>query len=493
MIPLPLIAGIIGGIILIVILASGYVKAKPDEAILISGYKKKPRIITGTATIKIPFLERRDSLTLKVIKVDVKTERPVPTNEFIDISVDSVVTIKISSDPELIIKASQNFLNQKEDYIMNMVTDVLEGNIREIIGTMTLREMISDRQEFAKRVEENAVPDMAKMGIEIVSFNVQNFWDENGIIEALGVENTAKIKMEAQIVRAGADRDVKVAQARANKASNDEEVKSKQEIAEKQHELNIKTAQLKKAADTQSAEADAAYDIQKENQRKTIEIATADANLARQEKEIELQKREVQIEEQRLDGLIKKKAEADRYARGQVADADLYETQKRAEARIAQAKAERQEREEYAIGVRAVALAEADGIRAKALAEAEGIDKKAEAMAKMEKAAILEMYFNTLPEIAKYAATTLDNVDNLTVYGTDGASKLAESSTKIIAQLSNGLSDSLGLDLGSIVSGLLGGTMASKVGTKSNEATKSTDKTIITEVETDNDPKDNRL
>ena len=348
-----------------------------------------------------------------------------------------MVTIKISTDPELIIKASQNFLNQKEDYIMNMVTDVLEGNIREIIGTMTLREMISDRQEFAKRVEGNAVPDMAKMGIEIISFNVQNFWDENGIIEALGVENTAKIKMEAQIVRAGADRDVKVAQAKANKAANDEEVKSKQEIAEKQHELNIKTAQLKKAADTESAGADAAYDIQKENQRKTIEIATADANLARQEKEIELQKREVQIEEQKLDGLVKKKAEA-------------------------------------------------DGIRAKGLAEAEGIDKKAEAMAKMEKAAILEMYFKTLPEIAKYAATTLDNVDNLTVYGTDGASKLAESSTKIIAQLSNGLSDSLGLDLGSIVSGLLGGTMASKMGTKLNEPAKSADETIITKIETNN-------
>lgn len=172
---LGLIVGIIVSIIVIVIVMTGYVKASPDEAILISGYKSKPRIVTGKSTIKVPFLERKDRLTLRIIKIDVKTERPVPTNEFIDISVDSVVTVKISSDPELVRLAAQNFLNKSEDYIMDMVTDVLEGNIREIIGTMTLRDMISDRQEFANRVEQNAVPDMAKMGIEIVSFNVQNF------------------------------------------------------------------------------------------------------------------------------------------------------------------------------------------------------------------------------------------------------------------------------------------------------------------------------
>lgn len=464
-----IIAGMVGAVALVSTIASGYVKASPDEAIIISGHKKKPRIITGTATIKIPFLERRDRLTLKVMKIDVKTERPVPTNEFIDISVDSVVTAKISSDHELIKLASQNFLNQKEAYVVDMVTDVLEGNIREIIGTMTLREMISDRQEFAKRVEANAVPDMAKMGIEIVSFNVQNFWDENGIIEALGVENTSKIKMEASIVRAGAEKNVKVAQAIANKEANDEEVKSRQEIAMKQHELDIKTAELKKAADTRSAEADSAYEIQKEEQRKSIEIAKANANIAKQEKEIELQEREVRIEEQKLNGLIKKKSEAEAYARGQVADADLYETQKRAEAQIAKAKAERAQQEEYAIGVKAVALAEAEGIRAKGLAEAEGIDKKAEAMAKMNEAAILEMYFKALPEIAKHVAEPLKNIDSITMYGEGNTTKMVEDTTRSISQIAMGLTDSLGIDINSMLSGFLAGKVASKESTTTIE------------------------
>lgn len=460
------IAGVVGIIIFILIMMTGYVKASTDEMIIISGYKKKPRYISGRATIKIPFLERKDRLTLQVVKIDVKTEKPVPTNEFIDVSVDSVVVAKISDDPELVKLASQNFLNKNEDYIMNMVMDVLEGNIREIIGTMTLRDMISDRQAFADKVQKNAVPDMQKMGIEIVSFNVQNFWDENGIIADLGVENTARIKRDASIVRAESERDVKIAQAKANKQSNDEEVKSRQEIAEKQHELDIKIAELKQSADTKKAEADAAYGIQKENQRKLIEIASADANLARQEKEIELQEREVRIEEQRLDGQIKKKAEAESYARGKVADAELYETTNKAKAEIERAKANRISKEEEAIGIKAINIAEAEGIRARGLAEAEGIDKKAEAMAKMKEAAVLEMFFNVLPEIAKNVASPLNNVDSITMYGSGNTAQMIEDITKATTQVTTGLSDGLGFDVKSLLAGFLGGNIGSRMDTK---------------------------
>ena len=463
--PFQQIAIVLGIIIFVLILMTGYVKASTDEMIIISGFKKNPRYVSGRATIKFPFLERKDRLTLRVVKIDVKTEKPVPTNEFIDVSVDSVVVAKISDDSELVKLASQNFLNKNEDYIMNMVKDVLEGNIREIIGTMTLRDMISDRQAFADKVQKNAVPDMQKMGIEIVSFNVQNFWDENGIIADLGVENTARIKRDASIVRAESERDVKIAQAKANKQSNDEEVKSRQEIAEKQHELDLKIAELKKSADTKKAEADTAYEIQKENQRKLIEIASADANLARQEKEIELQEREVRIEEQRLDGQIKKKAEAESYARNKIADAELYETTNRAKAEIEKAKANRIAKEEEAIGIKAINIAEAEGIKARGLAEAEGIDKKAEAMAKMKEAAILEMFFDALPEIAKNVASPLNNVDSITMYGSGNTAQMIEDITKATTQITTGLSDGLGFDVKSMLAGFLGGNIGSRMNT----------------------------
>ncbi|WP_083258482.1 flotillin family protein [Cellulosilyticum sp. I15G10I2] len=457
----------VGVLLFFVIIMSGYVKASPDEAILISGLKKTAKIVIGKAAIKIPFLERKDRLTLKIMKIDVKTRESVPTNEFINVNVDAVVTVKISSDPALIKLAAENFLNQKEQYIVDMVTDVLEGNIREIVGTMTLENMISDRQEFAKKVQENAVPDMRKMGIEIVSFNVQNFSDKNGIIEDLGIDNTTKIKKNAAIVRAESERDVNMAQAMADKESNDAKVSADQEIAIKQNQLAIKKAELKKTEDIKKAEADMAYDIQKEEQRKTMEITSANANLAKQEKEIELKEREVQIKEKTLEAEIKKKAEADRYAKQQQADANLYERQKKAEAEKfealqqaealkAKAEAERVAKEEEAIGIKAVALAEADGIRAKGLAEAEGIDKKAEAMQKMQEAAVLEMYFKVLPEIAANVAKPLEKVDKITMYGEGNTTRLVGDITKSATQITDSLTDALGIDIKSFIAGIIG-------------------------------------
>jgi len=468
-----MIIGIVVGVIILIIILSGYVKASPDEAIIISGLKREAKIVIGKAAIKIPFLERKDRLPLNIIKIDVKTQEAVPTQEFINVNVDAVVTVKVSSKKELLKIAAENFLNKNTDYIENMVKEVLEGNIREIIGTMTLENMISNRKEFAIRVEENAVPDMEKMGIEIVSFNVQNFSDNYGVINDLGIDNTERIKKNASIVKAEAQRDVKIAQAKADKEANDAQVSAEQEIAIRKNELAIRKSELKKMEDTKGAEADAAYEIQKEEQRKEIEIKTADANLAKQEKEIELKEREVIIQERTLEANIRKKAEAERFARQEQAEAQLYERQKEAEAEKfevlqeaealkAQAQAEREAREQEAIGLKALALAEAEGIKAKGLAEAEGIEKKAQAMKLMEEAAVLEMYFKVLPEIAANVAKPLESIDKITMYGEGNSSKMVEDITKSTTQITEGLTEGLGIDVKSMLAGFLGGKVAQK-------------------------------
>ena len=460
----------VGVLLLIIIIVVGYIKASPDEAVIVSGIKRTPRIIRGRASVMIPFFERKDRLTLKVIKIDVKTKESVPTQEFINVNVDAVVTVKISSDEDLIPIAAQNFLNKDEAYIQAIVGEVLEGNVREIVGTMTLENMISNRQEFALKVQQNAVPDMQKMGIEIVSFNVQNFSDKSGIIEDLGIDNTMKIKKVAAISKADAERDIKIAQSRADKESNDARIDAEREIAVRNNELEMRKADLKKAEDTKKAEADAAYEIQREEQRKTIEIATANANLARQEKEIEIKERDVQIKEKTLEAEIMKKAEADRFARQQNSEAELFERQKKAEADKfeeiakadalkAKAEAQRMAKEEEAMGIRAYMLAEADGIRAKSLAEAEGIEKKALAMEKMKEAAILEMYFNVLPEIAKNVAQPLSNIDKITMYGEGNTAKMVRDITNSTTQISEGLTEGLGIDMKSLISGFIGGKM----------------------------------
>ena len=156
-------------VVLIVIALIGYVKAPPDTAYMISGFRK-PRILIGKAGVRIPFLERLDKLSLKMFSVDVKTTDYVPNAEYINVKVDATVKIRIGQSEEMMALASKFFLNEKEDMIIRRVQDTLEGNMREIVGQMRLEEMVTDRKAFGERVQENAIPDLQKMGLEMISF-----------------------------------------------------------------------------------------------------------------------------------------------------------------------------------------------------------------------------------------------------------------------------------------------------------------------------------
>ncbi len=485
---------IIPAIIIIAIIffmfAAGYRKAPPDKAFIISGLRRKAKVVIGKAAIKLPFFERCDTLELALMSVDVKTAQPVPTGDYININVDAVVNVKISPEPDTIARAQQNFLNKNVQYITQVAREVLEGNMREIVGQMRLEEMVSNRQAFADKVKQNADPDLRAMGLEIVSFNVQNFVDDNGIINDMGIDNTMQIKKKAAISKAEAERDIKIAQAEANRKANDAKVDSETAIAERQNELAIKQAELKRAADIKQAEADAAYTIQQEEQRKTIEITTANANLAKQEKEVEIKAKEAEIKERALEADVKKTADAQKYAAQQKADAELYTVSRNAEARKyediqnaeaeleikkneaaailvtaqneaaaekARAEAARFAAEQDAEGIRARGLAEAEAVRAKALAEAEGLDKKAEAMKKMEEAAVLQMYFEQMPAIAEAIAKPLENIDKITMYGDGNTSKLVKDITEATTQASSGLLDGLGINLGEMVNSFVQG------------------------------------
>jgi flotillin len=458
-------------LVLIIIFMTGYVKASPDTAVIISGLRRKPKVLIGKAGVKIPFLERKDELNLQLIPIDVKTSNAVPTADYININVDATVNVKISDNEERLKLAAQNFLNKKPEYIGRVAREVLEGNVREIVGKMALEEMVSDRQKFAMLVKENAEPDLAAMGLDIISFNVQNFIDGNGVIENLGVDNIVKIQKNAAISRAESEKEIAKAQANAKREANEAEVNAASEIAKKQNELAIQKAELKREADIKQAEADAAYKIQEEEQRKTVEITTANANIAKQEKEILLKQREAEVMEQSLDANVKKKAEAEKFAKQQQADAELYERQREAEAKQfeyekeaeamkKQAEAKRFTMEQEAEGVRTKGIAEAEAIRAKAVAEAEGIEKKAEAMAKMGDAAVLEMYFKALPEVVKNAAAPLANVDRITMYGDGNSAKLMKDVMGTVVQITDGLKESTGVDLQAVLSGFLAGKAA---------------------------------
>lgn len=497
---IPFIPVVVIAILLIAILASGYVKSPPDVAYIISGVHKKPRILIGKAGIKIPFFERLDKLSLGAIQIDVKTKSAVPTAEYINVRVDSTVSVQVGRSDEMIAVAAQNFLNIDRDTIAMKINDLLEGNIREIVGQMKLTEMVSDRKAFSEKVQANVVPDLAKFGLELVSFNVQNFSDDGSVIENLGIDNVEQIRKNAAIAKSDAQREIAVAEAKNAKASNDAKVAAAEEIAIRNNEFEMKQADLKKTADTAKAQAEAAKAIEQEKQRQLKDVAATEADIARQEKQIALKEREVAIKERALEAEIKKTAEAEKYAAQQKADAELYETQKASEAALfkqqreaeaelakAQKAAEAQKAkaeaeaiakkklaeavqaqgEAEAAAAKAKGLAEAEAIRAKAEAEAEGMMKKAEALKQYGDAAQRQMeldavkvLYEQLPAIAQAIGAGYADAD-IHLIGNDSG-QLAGNMMGNITQIIEGFKGSTGVDPTALISGMLGAKIVDK-------------------------------
>lgn len=459
-------------LLIVILLAMGYVKAPPDRAFIISGPHKKPRFLIGRAGFKIPFLERTDTLYLGQMSVDIKTETAVPTNDFINVNVDAIAKIRIITDRQVNVGtddnpmlvdglqlAAKNFLNMNPERIAKELQDSLQGNMREIIGTLDIRSINTDRDSFSDQVMNKASKDMEKLGIEIISCNIQNVTDENGLIKDLGADNTSKIKKDAAIAKANADKEVAIAQAEADKEANRAQVAAQTEIAQRDTDLAVKKAELRKQSETKRAEAEAAYTIENQIQQKEIETQKVNANIAKAEREAELRKQEVAVKEQELAAEVEKKADADKYQAERLAEAELVKKQKAAEAARYEAEQEaagiRAKGEADAAAIKAKAEAEAAGIRAKGLAEAEAMDKKAEAYKKYNNAAVIEMMVNILPQMAEAIAKPVSSIDKVNIYSAsengDGINTVSGTTPVIMKQTFDTLSEATGVNFSDIM------------------------------------------
>lgn len=474
---LQIVFAIVLPVVVLLIVFSGYVKAPPDQAYIISGLKKDGKILIGRAGIRIPFLERLDKLYLGQMTVDIKTGQSVPTNDFINVNVDAVAKVRIGTDPAMLLLAAKNFLNKKPHEITMDLQDSLQGNMREIIGTLSLRDINTDRDSFSDQVMLKASRDMEKLGIEILSCNIQNVTDETGLIQDLGADNTARIKKDASIARAQSERDVAIAQAESEREAGEARVQAETILAQKTNELNLLKHELQKKEDVKKAQADAAGQIEAQIQQKTIEQATVDAQIAKAQREAELRQQQVKVREQELAASILAQADAEKYKAQQAADAELYKRQREAEAKLyelqqdaeaerARAEAARFAKEQEAAGIQAVGEAEAKAIEAKGLAEAAAIDKKADAMQKYGEAAIIEMVTRILPEVAANVAAPLSKVDKITMYGDGNTAKLVGDIVNGTTQASEGILEGLGIDLKTVLAGLLGGYAGRRMAAK---------------------------
>ena len=497
---LPVVIALVTIVAVLLIIKGCWKVAGTNEVIIVSGLGKVKKK-TGGGIFVLPIVQKVQRMTLENIQVDFTSRNEIPTKDAIHVLVDAVANMAISTNPERQAVAASKFAGYSIQQIRETVIPVLEGNIREIISQTAFEDLIrGDKKVFAERIQENVTPNLADLGIDLTTFNIQNFSDKNGVIRDLGVDNIEKVRKEAQVAAAKAKAEVAIAQAQADKDANDAKVAAATEIAQKQTEFAIRKAELQKQADTEQAKADAAKAIEAENQRRAQEIATANANLARQEKEIELKEREVAIKEKALEAEIKKTAEAKKYAEQQAADAKLYATQKAAEADLferqrqaeaamieaekkaaadlALAQAEAQAKKALADAVKAQGEAEAAAAQAKGLAEAEAIRAKAEAEAKgmLEKAEALKQYgdaakqqmeldaikvlYEQLPAIAEAIGKGYNGAE-IHLIGNDSG-QLAGNMMANITQIVEGFKGSTGIDPTSVLSGMFGAKLVDK-------------------------------
>ncbi|MBO5005526.1 MAG: flotillin family protein [Clostridia bacterium] len=475
---LTLILSIVGAIIVLgALIASMYMKANPQIAFIISGIKKNPRVLIGTGGIKIPIFERMDKLFLGQISVDVKTQSPVPTHNYIDVNVDAVCKVQV--DPDNIQLAAKNFLNMSPQTIAAEIKDSLEGNMREVVGAIDLQGLVTDRDKFSDEIQSKAAKDMERLGLKVISCNIQSITDENKLIEGLGADNTAAIRKNAAITKANADMEISVAQSEANKKANDARVKAETEIAVRNNELSIKQSELKQISDTKKAEADAAYEIQKQEQLKTVNVKTVDAQIEQTKREQVLSQERIKIKQNELTAEINAQSDANKYQteinaqaeleqKKREAEARAYLAEKEAEATKAKADAAKYAAMQEADGIKAKGeaeaeatkaklMAEAAGIEAKGIAEAQAMEKKAEAYEKYGQVAVIDMLTKmnekVLPEVAKSIAEPISKIGNMTVYGTNGseASGISNNVPIVMKQTFDVVKDATGFDMTDIM------------------------------------------
>ena len=432
----PWIVGAIVALILIIKFIPRYKIAPPDTALIISGlirrnYKVRNadgsvsskkfgyRIVRGGATFYVPAIERIDKLDLCLTQVDIKTAQPVPTKEYISVLVDAVANIKIGSDDLSIATAAEQLLHYDADQIKLLAKDVLEGNMREIIGQMTIAELVQNRDKFAQESIVAAMSDMSNMGLEIINLTIQNFADKDGnVIDTMAARNIAE-----------KEQDKRIAEAEAEKESKFAEMQAEAEIARQQRDLEVQRAAYTKETMEAKAKADMAYKVEQERIQKTFETEHAAAELTRLEKATELKRQEVEIEREKLNVEIREKAQAEKDRAIADADAEKYRLQAEADAAL------------YA------AQKEAEAIRLKGEAEAEAMRKKAEAMQLYGQAAMMEMVADKLPDIARAVSEPLSKTEKIILFGEGGATSMARDTAGTMLQTFEAVKNAVGLDI----------------------------------------------
>ena len=417
-------------------LARLYRKAGPHEALIVYGVGGT-RVVKGHGTIVLPMVQVCRGLSLELMSFDVAPQQDLYTKQGVAVTVEAVAQIKVKSDMESILTASEQFLTKTPAEREGLIRLVMEGHLRGIIGQLTVEEIVKQPEMVADRMRSTCADDMNKMGLEVISFTIKEVRDKNEYITNMGKPDVARIKRDADVATAEADRDTAIKRALAQRESAVAKAQADQERvlaetlslakqAEAQRDLEVKRAQYVEVTKRQQAQADKAYDIQTNIMQQQVIAEQVKVQQIEKEQQVKVQEAEINRREKELIATVLKGAEIER---------QRIET-------LAMAEKQRliSEADGHAASIRAQGEAEAEIIFKKGEAEAKAMNIKAEAFQEYNQAAVIDKLFSSMPEIVKALASPLANVDKITIVSTGngeaaGMNKITGDLTKIAAQV----------------------------------------------------------
>jgi flotillin len=428
--------GVAAILLLMAVFANLYRKAGPHEALIVYGFRGT-RVIKGHGTVILPMVENVRGLSLELMSFDVAPQQDLYTKQGVAVTVEAVAQIKVKSDPESILTAAEQFLTKPPEDREALIRLVMEGHLRGIIGQLTVEEIVKQPEMVADRMRSTCADDINKMGLEVISFTIKEVRDKNDYIANMGRPDIVRIKRDADVAAAEADRDTAIKRAIALRESAVAKAQADQERvtaetasmalqAEAQRDLEVKKATYNELVKRQQAQADKAYEIQTNVMQQQVIVESVKVQQAEKEQQVKVQEAEILRREKELIATVLKPAEIERQRIQTLAEADKSKTMVEAEG--------------HASAIRAQGEAEAEIIFKKGDAEARAMNVKAEAYQEYNQAAVLDKLITGLPEIVKALASPLANVDHITVVSTGngnsaGMHKITGDLTEIAAQV----------------------------------------------------------
>ena len=430
------VAAVVILLLLLAFVASRYKVAGANEAIIVAGSRgskvrdergqtvstpgdKGVKVVVGGGTLVFPLVNRVGKLKLTARQIGVQLTDAV-TSQGIKVQVQGVATFKIGRDVESLRNAAERFLDAKPEQVDSIVKNVLEGSLRSIVGTLTIEELIRDRQKLLQQVQDAAKGDLATSGLQIDAFTIQSFSDESNYIELLGQQSVATVTRDARMAKAATDQDAAVREAEAQQVK----INAARDVSLREAETKTQVAAAQARADQSGPLAQA--EAQQEVVRKQTELAQLEAD--RKEKEL-------------LSTTVKPAAAE--------AQAVIARAEGAKRARIASAEAD-------AETTRLEGGAEAQIVLTKGEAEAKALAMRADAYKQFNEAAIIQTVLAALPDIVKAAAEPMGKIDSLTVMSADGASDIVRNATRAMIESTTAIKGLTGLDVPNLIGGALG-------------------------------------